>query len=74
MATEKCGTHARVSCQTLAHGNRDNEVDKEKDEAGKKRIISMERNIAGTKTYLSNHLFIKPLFGLMVATSLNDFH
>ena len=38
----KCGTHARVSSQTLAHGNSQNEtVKEEKNEAGKKRIIKI---------------------------------
>ena len=40
----KCGTHARVFSQTLAHGNNKNE-DKETEE-GKKRGVSMERNKA----------------------------
>ena len=52
METEKYVTHARVSSQTFAHGNSKNEIVKEKDAAGKKRIINMEQNIAGTKTYV----------------------
>ena len=40
----KWGTHARVFSQTLVHGNSKNEIDKETDEEGKKRAISMERS------------------------------
>ena len=36
---KKCGTHARVFSQTLKHGNSKNE--KEKDEVGKKRGVSI---------------------------------
>ena len=53
----KCGTHARVSSQTLAHGNSKNEKVKEnKNEAGKKRIIKMEINLARPRTYLKSFI------------------
>ena len=53
----KCGTHARVSPQTLAHGNSKNEkVTEHKNEAGKKRIIKMERNLAGQRTYFKSFI------------------
>ena len=43
------GTHERVFSQTLAHGNSKNEISqKETDEDGKKRGVSMERSKAGT--------------------------
>ena len=45
----KCGTHALVFSQTLAHGNSKNEIDNETDEDGKKRGVSMEKSKAGTK-------------------------
>ena len=53
----KCGTHARVSSQTLAHGNSKNEKVKEnKNEAGKKRIIKIEKNLAGPRTYFKSFI------------------
>ena len=42
------GTHPRVFSQTLAYENSKNE-DKETDEEGKKRGVSMERSKSGTK-------------------------
>ena len=45
----KCGTHARVFSQTLAHGICKNERKNETDEVGKKRGVSMETSKAGTK-------------------------
>ena len=52
----KRGTPARVFSQTLPHGNSKNEIVKEKDAASKKRIINMERNIAGPKTYVKSFI------------------
>ena len=42
----KCGTHARVFSQTLAHGNSKNDTDIETEEEGKKRRLNMERSTA----------------------------
>ena len=42
------GTHARVFSQTLTHGKERTKEDKDTDEDGKKRGVSMERSKAGT--------------------------
>ena len=44
----KCGTHARVLSETLAHGNNKND-DKDKEEEGKKRSVNIERSTGGKK-------------------------
>ena len=44
----KCGTHARVFCQTLAHGNSRMKEDKETEEDMQKRV-KLEKSKIGKK-------------------------